>query len=158
MRIINIGVILLALTASCSNGDKKQDEGNQATTLQTGSVQQVDGKRNYQYLANGDTISLTVEINGEQAKGELTYALKEKDKNSGTIEGVLKDSILLADYKFLSEGQSSMRQVAFKLSTDQAVEGYGEMKEQDGNMVFIAPEKLGFDEQFVLKAVGNTTK
>ena len=75
-------------------------------------------------------VSLEITENKEEIKGNLTYALYEKDKNSGKFTGKFKDGILIADYTFQSEGKESIRQVAFKAEGDKLIEGYGELNDE----------------------------
>ncbi|CAM3707896.1 hypothetical protein [Sphingobacterium prati] len=158
MKIINLAWSLLIFAASCQQtGKKKVDE----TQMQSDTTSAIEAKANngtYQYLKNGDTISLTIAIDGDKVHGDLNYFWKEKDRNVGSIDGVLKDSLLLADYTFSSEGQQSIRQVAFKFTENRAVEGYGEMEEKGNKMSFVEPGKLAFDEKFVLEHVSGSAQ
>ncbi|WP_286779113.1 MULTISPECIES: hypothetical protein [Sphingobacterium] len=158
MRIINFGFIALLCCAGCHQEQKKQVTSTKRNdTVQT--TQPLDtagffsGKSTYQYLKNGDTISLSITVDGEKVQGDLSYAWKEKDRNSGHIDGVLKGDILTADYTFSSEGQESVRQVIFKLSKARAMEGYGAMEEKAGKMSFVDLKKIAFDEKFALENV-----
>lgn len=83
----------------------------------------------YVFDDNKSTISLeiTENVHENEVKGNLTYALAEKDKNSGSFVGQLKNGILIADYTFQSEGIQSIRQIAFKVNGDTLIEGYGEL-------------------------------
>ena len=51
---------------------------------------------------------------------------------------------LLADYTFQSEGTESVRQVAFLKKGDGFVEGYGDVEDQGGKMVFKNTAMLDF--------------
>lgn len=155
MKIINIGLSLLIFATACQQRDKKQGQGDQTQMVPdtTGLAVAIADNGTYQYLKNGDTISLTIAIDGDKVHGDLRYNWKEKDRNVGHIDGVLKDSVLLADYTFASEGQQSVRQVAFKFSKNKAVEGFGNMEEKGGKMSFVAPDRLSYDEKFVLEHV-----
>ncbi|WP_293888307.1 MULTISPECIES: hypothetical protein [unclassified Sphingobacterium] len=158
MRIINFGFILLLCSTACHQEKKNQESSTKRDTTVydarplEGSIPST-GKSTYQYLKNGDTISLAVVIDGEKVHGDLSYAWKEKDRNTGHIEGELKGDLLLANYTFSSEGQESVRQVAFKLSKEHALEGYGAMEEKAGKMSFVDVNKLAFDEKFPLRNV-----
>jgi hypothetical protein len=159
MKAINIGLILLMCSTACHQEQKKQDAT--AEKSDTAKIDQqlsdrvsyAHGKNNYRYLKNGDTISLAITIEGDKVHGDLLYAWKEKDRNSGHIDGVLKGDVLLADYTFSSEGQESVRQVVFKLSKDHALEGYGTMEEKAGKMSFVDPQKVTYDGKFPLEKV-----
>lgn len=158
MRIINFGFILLLCSTACHQEKKNQESSTKRDTAVydarplEGSISST-GKRTYQYLKNGDTISLAVVVDGEKVDGDLSYAWKEKDRKTGHIEGELKGDMLLADYTFSSEGQESVREVAFKLSKEYALEGYGAMEEKAGKMSFVDVNKLAFDEKFRLSNV-----
>ncbi len=104
----------------------------------------------YLYQKDGDTISLELHIEGKRAAGKLYYSLMEKDVNTGTIDGFVNDSIVIADYTFWSEGVESVRQVAFKLKEDKAIEGFGPVKEVRGKMVFQDSSSLTFNETMPL--------
>lgn len=90
----------------------------------------------YKFANANDTITLKVETFPNVVTGLLNYTLKEKDKNRGEIDGVLRGDTLVADYSFMSEGTRSVRQVVFLIKDDVATEGYGAMSEKEGKMVF----------------------
>lgn len=81
----------------------------------------------YLYDANGNKIELHLDETEVAVKGKLNYALFEKDKNEGTIEGIRRGDTLIATYTFLSEGFESKREVAFLFKDNQLIEGYGEI-------------------------------
>ncbi|MBK8603943.1 MAG: hypothetical protein IPN87_13065 [Saprospiraceae bacterium] len=85
--------------------------------------------------------------------GTLTYSFDGKDKNTGEIEGRMVADILLLDYKFMSEGKESIREVAFKKVGDSYIEGYGESAEEDGKMVFKNIYDLDFSGKMSLDLV-----
>ena len=58
---------------------------------------------------------------------------------------------LLADYKFMSEGKLSTRQVIFLIQGDDAIEGYGNSEEKDGKMVFKNINEVVFGKGLILK-------
>lgn len=150
MMPMSPGVILASLItclglllSSCGGGgqasDKKQAE--QKTT------QPVPGEKEcYNYMAGGDTVVLTLKwLDSNRFTGSLMYSLKEKDRNVGSLEGQLKDSILLADYQFNAEGMTSTREVAFKKIADYIVEGYGDVTPDSSGFRFTHPDSLSFD-------------
>ena len=126
MKVI-IFLIVASLLASCNS--QKKDPNKE-------SSQQADSKKIspincYKYATATDTIMLKVIHIGNSITGILVYSLKEKDKNTGTIQGDMSGDILLADYTFMSEGIQSTRQVAFKKDGNSFVEGYGDFKNLD---------------------------
>lgn len=139
--LISIGVILLI---SCNNQDQSSNEGAGAA----GGVVAC-----YSYINNKDTILLKTNLIKDSARGNLMYNLFEKDKNSGTLKGVIKGDLLIADYTFMSEGISSVRQVVFKKAGNKFIEGFGEVEDKGGRMVFKNPGSLNFDHSIVLGEV-----
>ncbi|WP_437917732.1 hypothetical protein [Sphingobacterium sp. LRF_L2] len=148
-----IGCLLLAigLFTACGQASKSTDTDSASVNSESNkAINTEDLVGSYAYEASGDTVSLHLTIQGDKAMGHLTYAWKEKDRNAGTIEGQLKDSLLIADYTFDSEGQSSIRQVAFVLNGKTATEGYGYMEEKDGKLIFKNIDSLRFETGMVL--------
>ncbi len=136
---------VMVLLSACNQKIEKIESNNTATT-----INQTDFSGMYNYEQNGSTVTLQLTVNGNKASGNLLYTLKEKDRNSGTFVGEIKDEILLADYTFSSEGILSVRQVSFKLTNASAIEGYGEVEEINGKMVFKDPANLEFGTGLVL--------
>jgi hypothetical protein len=89
----------------------------------------------FQGIANKDTVVLTVSRDGQIVTGSLSYRLDGKDKNDGMLSGKMNGDTLLADYTFMSEGQSSVRQVAFVREGSAMVEAFADVEDQQGKMV-----------------------
>lgn len=134
----------IVLLSACNQKTENKD------TITVSNTNQTDFSGLYSYQQNGDTITLQLTVDGTRANGNLMYALNEKDRNSGTFVGEIKDGVLLADYTFSSEGVLSERQIAFKLNDNSAVEGYGNVQEINGKMVFKDPANLEFGTGLVL--------
>ena len=107
----------------------------------------------YQSVSGKDTVTLRTITQNGVVTGTLAYSLFEKDKNRGTIQGQVQNGQLLADYTFASEGMESVRQVAFKQQDGTWVEGYGEVTDQQGKMVFKNPAALDYGHSRALKPV-----
>lgn len=101
----------------------------------------------FQYVNGKDTIRLRIQPDEFNVTGELAYLFFEKDRNSGSINGTLKDSLLIAEYNFLSEGDSSKRQVVFKRFEEGWKEGYGETEEVDGVVVYQNVDSLDYGHE-----------
>lgn len=130
---------LLAFSA-CNYSDKK------TVTEEPAVIEnKVKEKENcYAWYSNRDTIQMTIMVNGNQANGKLIYDFFEKDGSTGTFKGAFKGDTLYADYEFTSEGTTSVRQVAFLQKRSSMVEGYGDMQEQAGRMIFTPQATLQF--------------
>ncbi|PVD52877.1 hypothetical protein DC498_08120 [Terrimonas sp.] len=107
----------------------------------------------YASLTGGDSIWLKVEVFPNVVTGVLKYNISGKDKNTGTFYGKLYGDTLIADYSFYSEGRQSVRQVAFLIKDGSAVEGYGDIQEQNGKIVFNNVSSIDFSKGFNLQKI-----
>lgn len=133
--------------ASCNNESKKATE---ATDLKdTSKVVEnkimIPSSSCYSSISGKDTVNLKVEIFPNVVTGSLSYKFHEKDSNKGDIDGKLNGDTLLADYKFMSEGKLSTRQVIFLIKDSVATEGHGTMEEKNGKMVFKDGAAISFN-------------
>lgn len=74
---------------------------------------QVPDQTCYRFASVNDTVFLKVEKFPNVVTGVLNYSIKEKDRNTGDIDGVMKGDTLVAQYSFMSEGNLSTREVKF---------------------------------------------
>lgn len=125
-KIIALSFVLLTML-SCKNKNSKTENNPIAVQEMIDSTATGLSLGCYVFHDNNNHVSLEFTEIGPINKGNLTYNFAEKDKNTGTFIGHLKDGILLADYTFQSEGLETVRQVAFKVNNDTLIEGYGDM-------------------------------
>lgn len=105
----------------------------------------------YAYMSKKDTAFMHINIADSIVTGNLKYALFEKDSNDGKLNGKLKGDTLLADYKFVSEGVESVREVVFLKKGKDWLEGFGEVEEKAGSVVFKDKTKLKFQKGLLFK-------
>ncbi len=105
------------------------------------------------YTSAKDTVNLHLQISGNIVTGDLAYNYFAKDKNTGTIQGLMKGDTLFAEYKFMSEGTESIREVVFLKKGNDFVEGYGDAEEKYGKMMFKNTSSLNFNNNLILKKV-----
>lgn len=149
MKVV-IGLFMLACLGACTQ-----------TTKVTGDQAQTDSATNipvaeqscYVYTKGKDTAELTLMTTGIVSTGELKYKWFEKDQNMGTIEGEMHGDTLIATYTFNSEGQKSVRQVAFLKKGNQLLEGFGEVEEKDGQTSFKDLKKIDFSQSLVFEKI-----
>lgn len=144
-RIYLLGLILLGACNSFQNTKTVAD--NNTDTLIANvpdNLQEMNGC--YLSILRNDSAFLKLSINKGLVKGTLNFNYSEKDKNTGTISGRIQDSLLLADYTFMSEGKTSVREVAFKIGADRLVEGYGDLNMKGDTVRFIDISQLKFQE------------
>ena len=99
----------------------------------------------YVYTSGKDSILLHVVVENNSATGHLHYLFFEKDKSTGNLFGTMRGDTLVADYKFISEGTESEREVAFIRRGETFVEGTGEVAEAGGRMLFKDQSTLKFE-------------
>lgn len=153
MRSILKILILSLFFAHCSDVETaKPEPGDQTTNKDVAdSVFAKSFKRCYQTNVNKNEVIMNLEITDTLVTGDLTYAIAEKDKNQGSFSGTLIGDTLTADYRFMSEGVESVRQITYLVSDSFAVEGYGKMEQKEGRMIFSGDAKPEFGKGIILQ-------
>ncbi len=105
----------------------------------------------YMKVVQQDTFLLRLNKTGQKISGSLEYDFFEKDRNVGMVSGELNGDTLFAEYKFKSEGVESVRELAFILKEVDVQEGYGEMEEKGGRMVFKNRSAVQFTDTTLFK-------
>ena len=109
------------------------------------------GDQCYTSKLNGNIVALSFNVNSHQeVNGKLSYNITGKDKNEGTIVGNMKGDTLIADYTFMSEGVSSVREVVFLQKDGAFIEGYGDVTDANDKVTFKDKKKLKFDAKNTL--------
>ena len=150
--VLSLAAIMIA---SCNNEPKKSTE---IPTVED-TVKTVENKimipasSCYTSITGKDTVTLKVEIFPNVVTGKLSYKFYQKDSNKGEFDGKFHGDTLLADYKFMSEGKLSTRQVIFLIKNNVAREGYGKMEEKNGKMVFKDMKGVSFASGLALNKV-----
>ncbi|RTY95267.1 hypothetical protein EKL32_07505 [Flavobacterium sp. GSN2] len=139
-KVMIINLVLVSLLVSC-----KKDKAAEIIPENETSVIVRPISECYVGVLERDTISLTISINKNKVAGELSYKFFEKDSNSGIISGTMKGNTLIAEYTFQSEGQTSIRQVAFLKKGNTFIEGYGDVMDDNGKTKFRDTKQLHFD-------------
>lgn len=142
--------LIAGLMMACQTKSPEETADSLATVPDTTTH---NGKFCYGFIKNKDTVSLSMTRVGHQVTGDLNYNYYEKDKNTGTISGQIKGDTLLADYTFMSEGLTTVRQIAFLMKGDQLTEGYGDSEEKNGRYMFKNTSTLNFSEGTTLSAI-----
>ena len=136
-------------TPEAANNDNDSTTGAHAVatdTVNRSSIALQSGC--YTMINKRDTATLSLQLQDTLVLGDLNYRWAEKDHNKGTIKGHVRDSLLIADYTFESEGLTSVREVVFKLRGDTLLQGHGELTEQNGKIAFKQKEQLQYDNSF----------
>lgn len=144
---------LLTCCTACNNAGNPKEAKKEDTLVDDSHISTtpipLDGC--YKMVLKYDTITMRVNVIDSFVTGELSYHLHAKDRNEGSIKGVIRDSIIVADYTFRSEGMLSVRQVAFKMQGTALVEGYGELNTSTDTVRFKDVKNLTFqyDRPFI---------
>lgn len=141
--IVFIGVTYILLLA-CGRGKKQVESPISAEVIETETPEVLPGTC-YLAVSENDSILMNIVIENNSVAGYLHYRFYEKDKSGGKVFGAMRGDTLVADYKFISEGMESEREVAFLKVGNDFIEGHGELVDQDGRMVFKKLSSLTFD-------------
>jgi hypothetical protein len=107
----------------------------------------------YTWALNKDTALLSIKMAGSGITGTLIYDWNEKDRNAGTLKGIVQDSLVIAQYTFESEGMQSVREVAFKIQRGELVEGFGNYTPTGDTLRFSDITKLKYQSNRPFKKV-----
>ncbi|HVG41631.1 MAG TPA: hypothetical protein VM888_08470 [Chitinophagaceae bacterium] len=152
MKNCSLLLILFAF-ASCSNNNTTSKiinddstgstvHGNSKDTIVTAQPLVLSGC--YQMVFKKDSADLLLDVKDTTVTGTLNFYLFEKDKNTGSIKGVLRDNMIYADYTFQSEGKTSVREVVFKIEDQNLVQAFGDITEKGSKLVFTDKENLQY--------------
>ncbi|NDP28721.1 MAG: hypothetical protein GZ087_15055, partial [Flavobacterium sp.] len=132
-KVILASAVLMVFFISCKN---EKTEAEVPVIQESTAVQETVSEECYLGILKKDTVSMSLSIKGNQlSSGKLNYKFFEKDKNEGSLIGEMKGDTLFADYTFMSEGVSSVRQVAFLKKGNTYLEGYGDIEENSGKTI-----------------------
>lgn len=101
----------------------------------------------YTMTQKQDTALLSLRVEDTLVSGDLSYQWHARDANKGTLKGVLRDSLILADYTFESEGLTSVREVIFKIKDSTLIQAFGELVPNAKKVTFRDPNNLQYLER-----------
>ncbi|VTP95124.1 hypothetical protein [Sphingobacterium daejeonense] len=146
--ILAVSLFVLGFSSCQSNSSQNTSE-NTTSNSNDWTTSELAGK--YSYVGNGDTITLDITSRNDSLVGPLNYSFKEKDRNTGTFRGVIKDSLLVGEYSFMSEGMNSTRETVFGIVPEGLIEGFGEIEDTGEKVIFRNIDSLRFDHGMILK-------
>lgn len=151
-KVILLSVVFISVFVSCK---KEKEIEEVAVPSEEIVVEEPVSEECYSAIIKKDTISMSLNIKGKEiASGKLVYNFFEKDKNEGTLVGEIKGDTLFAEYVFVSEGVSSIRQVAFLKKGNSYIEGFGDVvNDHKGKVTFKDTKQLKFEGNIVLSKV-----
>ncbi len=143
--------LTIAGLSACNSNSNQNQESVQTSQNQEHHLADLEG--NYEYKENRDTIRLSLSVERDSLVGNLMYSFFEKDKNVGTFKGVLQDSLIVGEYRFMSEGMESTRETVLGIVPEGLIEGFGEIVDKDGKMKFVDKNNLRFDHGMLIKKI-----
>ena len=153
MKYFFLFIVVAFSCVSCNNNSKTATSTENKDS--TGAIvpDTTQTTQCYAGVRGKDSVFLRLNRNSNTVSGDLEYKHFEKDQNKGTIEGVMKGDTLLADYTFMSEGVTSIREVIFLKKGNRLVEGFGDVEEKNGKMGFKNTGTVKFNEGMSLKEI-----
>ncbi|WP_018478446.1 hypothetical protein [Pontibacter roseus] len=79
-----------------------------------------------------DSLRIHLTINGSHVTGELDWLPAEKDRMTGTLDGTMQDSTIIAVYTYTAKGTRAREERIFRLTPDAIQMKAGELVERDG--------------------------
>lgn len=154
MKNTLIVITITCLLLSCTNSpDHKSEAVSESSVAKMSQQKMLSSGDCFRFERNGDIVEFKIVSAEDTIVAGLSYALFEKDKNTGQFKGVYKDSLLTGNYNFMSEGQQSSRDVVFKVTDSTLREGYGNSKTIGNTVRFVDVNTLKFDSNLILKKV-----
>lgn len=159
-KLLTVGMLLFA---ACRNGS----QGPTANTADPGKAGSVHATADpvvgfaeaapfvlagcYEMTMQRDTATLNLQVTDTVVTGTLVYRWYARDGNTGTIKGVLRDSLVVADYTFRSEGLTSVREVIFKIQDTTLVQAFGDLANRGNKIVYANRDAVQYttDHPFV---------
>lgn len=127
-KLLMISIVAFTII-QCKN--KEQDRENTTTEISvaTKTTTATLSLGCYKYDDGKNKITFEVLENEKEIRGNLDYALAEKDRNTGQFIGTQEEDVIIGIYAYQSEGLESTREIAFKIEGDKLIEGYGELSD-----------------------------
>ena len=140
MKKIFIGTSFLFMTLSCTTSKPSTPDNSKEV-----AHIMIPKSGCYKSTSGNDIFYLKIETFPNVVTGILKYDFSEKDDSEGSFDGKAVGNIIYADYTYKSEGKTSVREVAFRVNDNQVTEGFGDMEDKNGKMIFKDRSKINFN-------------
>ena len=149
-KLVFIGFLSLVII-SCEKKESPKNEPIISDSITTENVQQpIDtlGSKSFCFMKviGKDTVAVSFDDNLGTITGKLAYKNNEKDSSKGDISGFKSGDTLKLSYEFASEGTTSKRDIFFVQKNNSLYEGVGELKDNDGQMVYVNEKKISYPD------------
>jgi hypothetical protein len=147
MKLYFAAAALLTMVSCQQSASTSSETPTTDSSTATPATTIAAGPQCFTRISGKDTSYLQFETDKEVINGQLEYRLFEKDKNQGAISGTINNNIIAAEYRFMSEGVTSVRPVVFKLENNQVFEAIPSSFDNQGVPVFEQDQaKLKYEE------------
>ncbi len=153
MKYTSFTAALILIAACNNNTNHTSAESNDTASINNATTEAPVSETHCYAQYDKDSMWLQVTKSGESITGNYTINIQGKDKNTGSISGIMRGDTLIVDYTFLSEGTHSVRQVVFLKKDNTMIEGFGAIEDKGEKMVFKNTGSLHFDEKMKLTEV-----
>ena len=137
-------IILISCNTESGNESKTGKDTTTSKSSATNAPSSVTGC--YSMVQQRDSVLLNLHVTDSVVTGNLQFRRFEKDRNNGTIQGVVRGDMIIANYTFQSEGTTSVREVVFFIRNGSLFEGYGEIVVKNDTAKFVDTGQLQFME------------
>lgn len=149
-KLVFVGFLSLIII-SCEKKESPKNEPIITDSITTENVQQpIDtlGSKSFCFMKviGKDTVAVSFDDNLGTITGKLAYKNNEKDSSKGDISGFKSGDTLKLSYEFASEGTTSKRDIFFVQKNNSLYEGVGELKDNDGQMVYVHEKKISYPD------------
>ncbi|OJX29881.1 MAG: hypothetical protein BGO86_05450 [Chryseobacterium sp. 36-9] len=140
---------------SCEKNDGKQlnVENRKPDTLAIpdNEKNQISTTENVDYcymnVLAKDSMTLSYKIITGKVSGKLTYKNFEKDSSTGDVSGTVSGDTLKLNYKFMSEGTTSEREVYFLQDSGVLLEGIGSYSNNNSpKQVYVSSKAINYSK------------
>ena len=153
-KVLALTIMIITIFISCKKETTLPPPQIEPNPPKEAEITEPAGDQCYASRLNGNIVALSFNVNSHQeVNGKLSYNLTGKDKNEGTLVGNMKGDTLVADYTFMSEGVSSVREVVFLQKDGTLIEGYGDVVDANNKVSFKDKKKLKFETKNALTKV-----
>lgn len=144
-------LVIASIFIGCQQERSNKKAADSTITAETAVMAAAESRTCYVRFKDQDSTYLNLMKKGETVTGTLDVRLHEKDRNSGTVAGLVKGDTLLLEYTFQSEGVQSVRQLAYLQHDGKLIEGFADVQEKNGKTSFKSLKDLIFGGSVVLE-------
>lgn len=139
ISILYYSFLAVPLISSCTQNHKKEAPRASEQVSSTSCYRAVDGK---------DTVTMTLEKNGDKVTGKLTFNYLDKKIHKGDIKGEFKGDTLMVDYlSTIGEEKNYYRNpLAFLRKDGKLLMGVGKIETAWGRNYFKRNEPIDYQK------------